>query len=383
MNIREVEVLKKLLEYWNETPKHSDGSILGSMTTIPHPLAQYAYNLFIHTNYADTRIFPVLKEFEEQVFNGLREIYGFFETGLVTSGGSESNFLAILAAYRLRNTSEKIVVAPDTVHVSVVKSCDILSIKLVKIPVNSEPVDPLLVEDYVRKYKPFLIIITAGTTERGVVDPVKEVGEIASMYNVFLHVDAAYGGLIVPFLYKRGLLKKNLGFFDGVSSITVDFHKNGLTPIPSSLLLFRNSKFREAVTFPNNYSLSGYTFGILGTRPGGSVASIWTMWMLYGYDGFEKQALEMYENAIYLYEELSKLKDIIVYKPELPIVVFKHKYIHYKSLLSKLLEKGFYLYTSPSLEALRIVVMPHIKREHLNRFIMVLREVTEKINEYE
>lgn len=79
---REIEVVKKLIDYWIRTPKHRDGLILGSMTTQPHPLAQYAYNLFMHTNYSDPVIFPVLKEFEEQVFNGLREIYGFFRNGV-------------------------------------------------------------------------------------------------------------------------------------------------------------------------------------------------------------------------------------------------------------------------------------------------------------
>lgn len=372
---RRIEVLRKLIERWRETPKHGDGSILGSMTTAPDPIAVFAYNLFIHTNLADPVIFKTLKLFEEEVFNGLRKIYGYFESGLVTAGGSESNFLAILSAYRSRNGREKVVLAPDTVHVSVDKACEVLSLRLIKIPTGNEPVDPAVVEDYVRKFNPLAVVITAGTTELGLIDPVEEVSKVAYDTQTYLHVDAAYGGLLIPFLHRRGYVNVDLRFYEGVSSITVDFHKNGLTPIPSSTLLFKRDVDRRNVFFLNEYSLGGYTYGILGTRPGGSVAAIWAVWSLYGEDGFEELAVNVMEKALYLYHRLREIKGLIVYKPSLPIVVFKHVEIDYIDLLEALMKRGFYLYKSPSLKALRIVVMPHVTKKHIDRFINALKEL--------
>lgn len=372
---KRIEIIRKLVGRWVDTPKHRDGSILGSMTTTPDPLAVFAYNLFIHTNLADPVIFRTLKVFEEEVFNGLRGIYGLFDSGLVTVGGSESNFLAILSAYRSNRDGAKTVLAPDTVHVSIDKACEVLSLKLIKIPTGNKPVDPSVIEEYVKKHKPLAMVITAGTTEMGLVDPVEEVSKIAYETETYLHVDAAYGGLLIPFLRRRGYIDRDLRFYEGVSSITVDFHKNGLAPIPSSTLLFKREEDRKNVFFINEYSLSGYTYGILGTRPGGSVAAIWAVWSLYGEEGFERLAVNVMDNAMYLYHRLSEIRGLHVYKPYLPIVVFKHAEISYIDLLESLMKKGFYLYKSPSVNALRIVVMPHISKEHIDRFVNTLEEL--------
>ena len=75
------------------------------------------------------------------------------------------------------------------------------------------------------------IVGTAGTAELGVVDPIDKLSEIALRHNVYLHVDAAFGGLIIPFLPNP---KPIFDFsLEGVKSITVDPHKMGMAAIPS------------------------------------------------------------------------------------------------------------------------------------------------------
>ncbi len=377
------DVLKKLLKLWQNTPKHYEGKILGSMTTYPHPLAIYAYNLFIHTNYSDPVIFKTIKVMEKELIEGLNTLYQGEGHGFITSGGTESNFLALLSAYRNKGTRENVVIAPDTVHVSVDKACYIMGCRVVKIPTNNKPVKISVLEEYIRKYKPYAIVITAGTTERGLIDPVKEAAEVAYNTNTYLHIDAAYGGLLIPFLYKHGYLNQDLLFYEGISSISVDFHKNGLTPIPSSIILFSEEKYIEHICFETNYMLSNKTCGLLGTRPGASVAAMWSMWKYFGFKGFEKLSLKLIDIAYKLYNGLRTINGIYVYEPILPIIVFKHYEIAYDSLLLKLLEKGFYLYKSPSLSALRIVVMPHMTLEHVKIFLDTLREILKSyINKY-
>jgi len=374
-----IMIMKTLLELYYNTPKHYEGRILGSMTTQPHPLAVYAYTLFIHTNYSDPVIFNSIKRMEEDLINDLVKYYGG-EVGFVTSGGTESNIVALLSAWRSNRGRSKTVIAPDTVHVSIDKACVLMDCKLVKIPTGNKPVDPSVLRDYVKKYNPFAIVITAGTTEMGLIDPVKEVAEIAVEENIYLHVDASYGGLLIPHLYKHGYVNVDLRFYPGVSSIVIDFHKNGLSPIPSSVLLFSSREYMDNVCFEAEYTLAGRYCGLLGTRPGGAVAATWTIWKYMDWIGYENLALRLINTAYKLYSELSRLDNMVVYKPILPIIAFKHRFIPSRLILEKLLSKRIYVYRAPSINGLRIVVMPHINNEHVDVFI---RELTSILNDLE
>lgn len=368
------EIIAKLVKLYRETPKHWEGHIFGSMTTAPHPLAVYAYLLFIYTNYSDKEIFYTLKYFEEELFNSLNQYYGGV-SGLLTSGGTESNFLALLASKKIFRDRENIVVAPDTVHVSIDKACNIMGCRVIKIETSNKPVDPYKVEEYIRRYKPFAVVITGGTTERGLIDPIKEVSDVAFDTNTYLHIDAAYGGLLIPHLYRHGYVEYDLRFYPGVSSISIDFHKNGLTPIPSSILLFSENNYRDQVCYETPYMLSRETCGLLGTRPGGALVATWAIWKYMGWKGFEELSLRMINLAYYLYKRLHEIPDLIIYEPILPIIPFKHKTIDTGKILEKLIKKKQYLYKAPSLKALRIVIMPHTKKNHIDKLIQTLKTI--------
>lgn len=77
------------------------------------------------------------------------------------------------------------------------------------------------------------VVGVAGTTELGRIDPVEELSEICLEEGIHLHVDAAFGGFIIPFLRETGAELPEFDFkLQGVSSITVDPHKMGLAPSP-------------------------------------------------------------------------------------------------------------------------------------------------------
>lgn len=377
--MKKIDVIRRLVELWKKTPKHWEGKILGSMTTSPDPIAVYAYTLFIHTNYADPVIFKTVYEIGREVISEVSQLFRGPGAGLFTSGGTESNILAIFMAKRLYGKfHSNTVLAPDTVHVSIEKACRLINCRLIRINTNNKPVEPSIVAEYIDAYDPFAVVITAGTTERGLIDPVKAVSEIVSEKNIWLHVDAAYGGLIIPFLYRKGLIGTDLKFYMGVTSISIDFHKNGLSPIPSSILLLNNRNLEEYACFDTSYMLSGKTCGLLGTRPGGAVAATWAVWKLMGIEGYERKALEMYGNAVYLAEKLKTIPGLFVYDPILPIVVFGHKEIPYEDLIKIMLHRGYYLYKAPSLNAARIVVMPHVDKKSIDTFIEELKTVLGK-----
>ncbi len=382
--MREAEIIRKLLEIYSKTPKHDDGYILGSMTTRPDEIAVYAYNLFIHANAGDTVIFPAIEYFRKEIIDFMSELYGRC-TGFVTSGGTESNIVALYVARE--KTRRKLVIAPETVHHSVIWAVHLLGMEIKYVPVNDNyVVDVQLIDEIIRRKSDEIaaIVLTAGTTEWGTIDPIEEVADMARRYNIYLHIDAAYGGLFIPPLYRKGYIKTNLKFFDGVSSISVDFHKNGLSPIPSGLILFRDEELLSYARRELPYTLGKHQYGLLGTRPGGSVAAIWAVIKKHGLEGYSTIAEKCLDIALYLYEKISKINDVIVWKPVLPIVVFKHKTIGSGDLLDSLVSHGYYIYRAPSIDGLRIVVMPHVTREHIDRFIetftKILKEKAEQNN---
>ena len=372
------EVINYLIKYWSKTPKHTTGEILGSMTTHPHWIAIYAFNLFIHTNLADPVIFREIAFFEEDLVNDLSDLYRSEEpAGFITSGGTESNIVALYIARKLYgNKKNKTVLAPITAHRSIDKGCEILGLKLIKIGITSDyKVSIQDLEENIRKHKPVAVVITAGTTDFGTIDPIKEVDELACKYDFYLHIDAAYGGLLIPFIWsERGL--ERLEFQDYISSISIDFHKNGLCPIPSGLILFRNKYLEKQTYFNIPYMPAKFQKGLLGTRPGASAAACWAVWKLLGINGFKELAKRIVSLADYLYEELNSLNRVKpIIKPKLGIVSFKVYGYEVDEILPLFWRNRLFIYRTSFLEALRVAIMPHVKRKHLDRLIDFLKKL--------
>ncbi len=375
------DVVNKLLEYWRKIPKHIDGSILGSMTTWPHWIAVYAYNLFIHSNLADPVIFKETAFFEEDLVHSLSTIYKPEEpSGFITSGGTESNIISLYIARKIIKCMENVVVAPITVHTSIRKACDLLSLKLVEVGVDKKyRVNVEELEEAVRKHKPLAIVVTAGTTDFGSIDYIREVGEIASRYKIYLHVDAAYGGLLIPFIDG---IKDKLLFYEGVSSISLDFHKNGLAPIPAGLILFRNRVIEKNGYYKIPYMPARYQKGLLGTRPGASAAAMWSVWNALGVEGFRSIALRIRELALYLYNRLSREPFYSpIVEPELGIVSFSIDGFNSDEILPVLWRRKLFLYRTSLVDALRVAIMPHITRRHIDKMLAKLSSVLEELIE--
>ncbi|SDD74408.1 pyridoxal phosphate-dependent decarboxylase family protein [Auraticoccus monumenti] len=93
------------------------------------------------------------------------------------------------------------------------------------------------------------VVATAGTTDRGAIDPLAELADVTSAAGVWLHVDAAYGcGLLVSPTRRHWL--------DGIEradSVTVDFHKSFFQPVASSAVLVRDGHDLRHVTHHADY----------------------------------------------------------------------------------------------------------------------------------
>jgi tyrosine decarboxylase/aspartate 1-decarboxylase len=150
-------------------------------------------------------------------------------------------------------------------------------------------VDPAAIEAAIRE-DTLAIIATAGTWAFGSVDPIAEIGEIAQRHGLYLHVDGAFGGYILPFLERSGY-DTAIPLWDfrvpGVSSISADLHKNGMAPPPAGSLTFRDADLLAAAKeiCPPNGTMSG-------TRGAGPIAGAWAMAKLLGELGYTAVSLQ-------------------------------------------------------------------------------------------
>lgn len=182
--------------------------------------------------------------------------------GMFTPGGTTSNLQALMlardeclersalvpgAAPRpVRAASLRILASAES-HFSVVTAAHVLGLDddcVVPVPVDdrgmlSVPALRRVVADLeAQSLTPMAVVATAGTTDRGVVDPLPELAELCTAQGIWLHVDAAYGGGLLVSPAHRDLLAG----VEGADSVTVDFHKTWFQPVSCSAVLVRDGR---------------------------------------------------------------------------------------------------------------------------------------------
>ncbi|MGW3246401.1 pyridoxal phosphate-dependent decarboxylase family protein [Streptomyces sp. NPDC001070] len=156
---------------------------------------------------------------------------------LITTGGTESNQLALLLA---REGAPGVrVVAGANGHHSVARAAWLLGMPA---PVVVATPRGVLAPDRVRAALaavegPALLVATAGTTDSGDIDPLPELALAAREYGARLHVDAAYGG---PLLFSDLEAAKLTGLGEA-DTVTLDLHKLGWQPVAAGVLAVREA----------------------------------------------------------------------------------------------------------------------------------------------
>jgi len=115
---------------------------------------------------------------------------------------------------------------------------------------NINELEKLISFDKKNKLNPFLVIASAGTTDVGAIDPLEMIGKIAKRYNLWYHIDAAYGGFFI--LTEEG--KKKLKGIELSDSLVIDPHKGLFLPYGSGVILVRDAKkLRESHYYQAQY----------------------------------------------------------------------------------------------------------------------------------
>jgi len=188
--------------------------------------------------------------------------------------------------------------------------------------------------------------------------------ESAVKNDVWLHADAAFGGLILPFLKKSPPFDFILR---GVASITVDPYKMGMAAIFMGGILFRDQALTELIKTETPYLTGKTQFTFAGTRTGASVASAWAVFQFLGRQGFEKIVTNCIKNTTIIAKGLEKIGFKVLCEPQLNIVAFRGN--NTENLAEILREKGWFISYIPQYDCIRVVLMPHTKPKHIARFL--------------
>lgn len=366
------EVLAEIDGFCANDYRYEDGRVFNSISSEPLPIAIEAYLRTIQTNMGDNRIFPGMKAMERAVIGMMGELLGDASAaGNVVSGATEGNLLALFVARRIgerRGITMPEVVVPQSGHFSLDKIAALLGLKLVRTALDDrQRGDAAAIAESITE-NTIAIVATAGTSEFGAIDPVTQIAQVARERGLYLHVDAASGGFIIPFAKQLGHGLPDFDFkVEGVHSIAVDPHKFGLCVIPSGIILFRSEELQREVCFDSHYVGTTSHTTLLGTRPGAGVATIYAVLRHLGRDGFCSLVEENFRKRDYFIDELTRRGLELLFPPELLIVAVNSR--NPARLLQSLEEREWLVSVSKRFPAIRIVIQHHLTRRHLARLL--------------
>ncbi len=381
------EILRILDDKLKLDYSYKSGSILGSMCTEPFDFGVEVYMKYVSKNLGDPGLFLGTATLEEELVAEIGELFhGKNIIGTFTTGGSEANLIAMRIAKDLRpDITNPEVVVPLSAHISFDKAADLLGIKLRKAKLhNNFNLNLNHFESLINKNTCGVVGI-AGTTSLGLIDPIKDIGRLVEDKDIFFHIDAAFGGFILPFLKE---LEYNLPSWDfsveSVDSITADPHKMGLGIIPTGGYFLRDSSILQKFGYEIPYLAGGNFkhFHIVGTRSGGTVIAFWVILKSLGIKGFTNIVKTCMENTKYLTKRINEIKGVkLATTPVMNVVgITTENGESICQIDEELRKRNWMIGTFKEFNLIRVVIMPHVQKAHLQNFTEELEKIIRKLN---
>jgi len=312
----------------------------GQFNPTPLPIGVWADALasVLNQNAGAWRNGPASAIIEARVIRWLCELLGYGEEsfGVLASGGSEANLIALKcardnAAATIKEDGvrtahgELVIYASEQCHYSIDKSADLLGLgrnAVRKISTDERfhiRVDELrtfIKRDRDAGMVPCCIVGVAGTTSTGVIDPLEELAAVARENECWYHIDAAYGG---PIAFSPEH-KTKLNGIEDADSITFDPHKWMFVPFSCGATLVKKGKsvLREAFDMTPEYlsedrggvdvEFDFFRYGQMGTRRFNSL-KLWMAMKFMGRTGYAETVDRQIGLTRYLANRIDELPE--------------------------------------------------------------------------
>ncbi|MFJ9563305.1 pyridoxal phosphate-dependent decarboxylase family protein [Streptomyces fuscichromogenes] len=263
----------------------------GQMLKPPHPAAVVGHltAMLINPNNHALDGGPATAAMEREAVAQLAAMFGYdTHLGHLTTSGTIANLEALFVAREL-HPGRGVAHSADA-HYTHGRMCHVLG--LTSHPVGTDDqgrMDLAALAEVLETGQVGTVVVTAGTTGLGAVDPVHEILPLAARYGVRVHVDAAYGGfftLLAGAAGPEGLPPEPWRALGRADSIVVDPHKHGLQPYGCGAVLFRDPDVGRFYLHDSPYTY--FTSGELHlgeislecSRAGAAAAALWLTFRL-------------------------------------------------------------------------------------------------------
>ncbi|WP_165779479.1 pyridoxal phosphate-dependent decarboxylase family protein [Leptospira harrisiae] len=368
-----------------------------------------------NTTMATFEVSPIGTLIEKKIIEHLNQMIGWDAgDGTMATGGSNANMIALLVARNKMfpeikmkgqlNHKLTIFVSEDA-HYSFEKAANILGIGLNQVKkiytnVNGEMDVSHLEESIIASIAegecPFFVAATSGSTVLGSFDPINLIYEITKKYNLWFHVDGAWGGSVLVSSKHRHLLDG----IKNVDSMTWDTHKMIGTGLMSSFFL---TKHFGSLRLSNNIGGEDYIFHESETSEWDSGPSslqcgrrndalkVWLVWRSLGDFGIERQIDGLFDMAVKARDMINKYKELeLMYEPSSLNICFRFRSTHEVNALNKeirfrLLKEGTFfvnIATRKNETFFRLIIVhPELNEIHLESLFSAIVRLGIKIED--
>lgn len=288
----------------------------------------------VNPNVGANILSPMATEIERQTVRWLAELIGVSPTygGILVSGGNMANFTAFLAARTAKspkNIKEEgvfaaggklVVYCAKTTHTWIEKAAVLFGLGTKAIrwidtdgdnKMDNSVLSQTIQTDRQNGYQPIIVIGTAGDVSTGAVDDLKGIAAICKQFDLWFHIDGAYGmpAAVLP------ELRKLFAGIDDADSIALDPHKWLYAPLEAGCTLIKDSNnlLRAFSAHPAYYNFSHedqpatlnyYEYGLQNSR-GFRALKVWMALQQVGKTGYR----QMISDDIALSRLLFRLAD--------------------------------------------------------------------------
>lgn len=218
-------------------------------------------------NLLSAELHPQLQQIETTLVADMAAQFNF-PLGHITPGGSVGNLEALWQA-KQRLPTRTHVYTSENCHYSVNKACALLGLQLVLLPTNEQhQLEITALKGACEAQAPLAIMVTAGTTGSGHIDPLSIAAKVADKYQSWLHIDAAWGGFLA-LLNDPSMLTAA----SQADSLCFDPHKSLGQPRPCGLLFYRQPL--PTIAAAADYLKQAPDSRIIGSRGGENFLPLW------------------------------------------------------------------------------------------------------------
>ena len=322
---------------------------------------------------------------DQQIIEWCKQMlhYPASSSGILLSGASMANITALTVArdhqlgLNIRSggvqeaKSKMLIYCSTESHSCIQKAAELIGIgtkgvRNIKVNeeyrINTQELITVIQDDIDKGFLPFCIVGNAGTVNTGAIDPLDELSGIAKKFNLWFHIDGAFGALakLVP------EFSASLKALENADSVAFDLHKWMYLPYEIGCTLIRNatahrSSFAVSPEYLNSEErgLAGGPDPISNYGPelsrGFKALKVWMSLKEHGINKFSDMIKQNISQAFYLSSLIKKEKNLELLAPvTLNIVCFRYVNDHFsedqldkinKEILILLQEQGI---ASPS-----------------------------------